>query len=253
MVATSERTRVSSQRVSRLNPDIESPDLGTFTLAYDGVAQCGEYAGFQGKGMRTRCRVMSRIHAPNDDDPNNEWHDLEVSRWMSPVLHDERSHGYKLAKALDPNFELDYDEFTDPETGRIGKDYDFVEVLAAYEGSLYVSLVGPNQNGYPDVQGDPAPYIAPENRRRRGARPAITATVVEPEGASDTPVVTQPATQRQLRYLAAVAREAGVDADEIAEELYGVTSAALTREQASKLLDVIQTPVDGESAVEDNF
>jgi hypothetical protein len=166
-----------SQRVTRLRPEVECPDLGQFTLRYEGVAQCGEYPGFQGQGMRTRCRIASKIHAPDANDPNHDWNDLDVSRWMSPVLHDERAHGYKLAKAIDPGFELNAEEFEDEE-GNIGIDYDFVEQMAPLEGRLYSSLVGPNKNGYPEVQGDPAPYIAPENRRKR-QRPSVVATVVE--------------------------------------------------------------------------
>jgi hypothetical protein len=172
-------TYLRSQRVTRLRPEVECPDLATFTLRYEGVAQCGEYPGFQGQGMRTRCRIASKIHAPNEDDPNHEWDGLDVSRWMSPVLHDERAHGFKLARAIDPSFELEAEEFEDEE-GNIGIDYDFVEQMARYEGKLYTSLVGPNKNGYPEVQGDPAPYIPPEQRRRR-QRPAVVATVVEPE------------------------------------------------------------------------
>jgi hypothetical protein len=53
-----------------------------------------------------------------------------------------------------------------------------VEQMAPLEGRLDSSLVGPNKNGYPEVQGDPAPYIAPENRRKR-QRPSVVATVVE--------------------------------------------------------------------------
>lgn len=169
-------TYLRSQRVKQIRPEVECPDLATFTLAYKGVAQCGQYPGFQGKGERTRCRLVSTIHAPDENDPNNEWHGLEASRWMSPVLHDDRAHAFKLAKALDPNFELDAEEFEDEE-GNVGIDYDFVAQMAPLEGRLYTSLVGPNKNGYPEVQGDPAPYIPPEQRRRR-ARPGVVATVV---------------------------------------------------------------------------
>lgn len=52
------------------------------------------------------------------------------------------------------------------------------------------------------------------------------------------------ATQRQLRYLQSVAREAGIDAatlDEISMGEFGVLAAALTRRDASTLIDNIQT------------
>jgi hypothetical protein len=54
----------------------------------------------------------------------------------------------------------------------------------------------------------------------------------------------QAATQRQLRYLQAVAREAGLDGaalDERAMQEFGVQAAALSRRDASTLIDLIQT------------
>jgi hypothetical protein len=54
----------------------------------------------------------------------------------------------------------------------------------------------------------------------------------------------QAATQRQLRYLQAVAREAGLDAaalDERAVKEFGVQAAALSRRDASSLIDLIQS------------
>jgi len=58
----------------------------------------------------------------------------------------------------------------------------------------------------------------------------------------------QPATQRQLRYLQAVAREAGLDGaalDERAMQEFGVQAAALSRRDASSLIDLIQSRPDG--------
>ncbi|MBA3450827.1 MAG: hypothetical protein H0T18_06420 [Chloroflexia bacterium] len=54
----------------------------------------------------------------------------------------------------------------------------------------------------------------------------------------------QAATQRQLRYLQAVAREAGLDGsslDERAMEEFGVKAVALSRRDASTLIDLIQS------------
>lgn len=54
----------------------------------------------------------------------------------------------------------------------------------------------------------------------------------------------QPATQRQLRYLQAVAREAGYDMaalDNRAQQEFGVAAIALTRRDASTLIDLIQS------------
>ena len=183
MVATTDR--VTSHRVNREFTPPESPDLSTFTLKFLGFTRCGKYPGFQGKGMRDRCQVASKIHAPDASDENHDWHDLNVSRWMSPCLHDERADLYKLRKAIDPTFEFDrdahmYEEEDEDGKIHIGFDYDAIELMAEVEDGLYVSLVGPNKNGYPEVQGDPAPFIAPENRRRR-QRPSVVATVVEPE------------------------------------------------------------------------
>ncbi len=58
----------------------------------------------------------------------------------------------------------------------------------------------------------------------------------------------QPATQRQLRYLQAIAREAGLDGaalDERAEQEFGVQAAALSRRDASALIDLIQSRPNG--------
>jgi hypothetical protein len=63
-----------------------------------------------------------------------------------------------------------------------------------------------------------------------------------PAAASAAPE--QAATQRQLRYLQAVAREAGLDAaalDERAMQEFGVQAAGLSRRDASTLIDLIQT------------
>lgn len=62
----------------------------------------------------------------------------------------------------------------------------------------------------------------------------------------------QPATQRQLRYLQAVAREAGLDGaalDDRAMQEFGVQAAALSRRDASSLIDLIQSqPVGSQIA-----
>jgi hypothetical protein len=58
----------------------------------------------------------------------------------------------------------------------------------------------------------------------------------------------QPATQRQLRYLQAVAREAGLDGealDEKAMQEFGVQAVALSRRDASSLIDIIQSQPGG--------
>ena len=58
----------------------------------------------------------------------------------------------------------------------------------------------------------------------------------------------QPATQRQLRYLQAVAREAGLDGaalDERSMQDFGVLAAALSRRDASSLIDIIQSQPGG--------
>ena len=58
----------------------------------------------------------------------------------------------------------------------------------------------------------------------------------------------QPATERQLRFLQAVAREAGIDPaalDERATAEFGVKAAALSRRDASSLIDLIQTQGSG--------
>ena len=83
-----------------------------------------------------------------------------------------------------------------------------------------------------------APVKVP-NRSRSGAaaerQEASTVAAIGPD---------QPATQRQLRYLQAVAREAGLDGaalDERAMQEFGVQAAALSRRDASSLIDLIQS------------
>lgn len=74
-------------------------------------------------------------------------------------------------------------------------------------------------------------FIHSEVDAERAAQPAASAA---PE---------QAATQRQLRYLQAVAREAGFDAaalDERAMQEFGVQAMALSRRDASTLIDLIQ-------------
>jgi hypothetical protein len=71
-----------------------------------------------------------------------------------------------------------------------------------------------------------------------------TATERQDAGAVAAIGPDQAATQRQLRYLQAVAREAGFDAaalDERAMQEFGVQAHALSRRDASTLIDLIQT------------
>lgn len=83
--------------------------------------------------------------------------------------------------------------------------------------------------------------VAPRPRQSAGADRQETASVaaIGPD---------QPATQRQLRYLQAVAREAGLDGaalDERAMQEFGVQAAALSRRDASSLIDIIQSQSGG--------
>jgi hypothetical protein len=84
----------------------------------------------------------------------------------------------------------------------------------------------------------------------KGARSARqTALGERPEPAAVAAIgPDQGATQRQLRYLQAVAREAGLDGaalDERAMQEFGVQAAALSRRDASTLIDLIQTQAAG--------
>ena len=79
------------------------------------------------------------------------------------------------------------------------------------------------------------------------AKPVRTSTGVDRQEGSPAVAAIGPdqaATQRQLRYLQAVAREAGLDAaalDERAMQEFGVQAAGLSRRDASTLIDLIQT------------
>jgi hypothetical protein len=58
----------------------------------------------------------------------------------------------------------------------------------------------------------------------------------------------QPATPRQLRYLQAIAREAGLDApglEERAQQEFGVSASGLSRRDASTLIDLIRSQPAG--------
>jgi hypothetical protein len=83
----------------------------------------------------------------------------------------------------------------------------------------------------------------------RAARPTRTASGERPESATVAAIgPEQPATQRQLRYLQAVAREAGLDAaalDARAEQEFGVPAISLSRRDASALIDSIQSQPGG--------
>ena len=84
---------------------------------------------------------------------------------------------------------------------------------------------------------------------KTAARPRPNAGADRQETASVAAIgPDQPATQRQLRYLQAVAREAGLDGaalDERAEQEFGVQAAALSRRDASSLIDIIQSQPGG--------
>ena len=84
----------------------------------------------------------------------------------------------------------------------------------------------------------------------RPARPSRAGTAGErPEPAAVAAIgPDQAATQRQLRYLQAVAREAGLDGsalDERAMQEFGVQAVALSRRDASTLIDLIQSQAAG--------
>jgi len=84
----------------------------------------------------------------------------------------------------------------------------------------------------------------------RTTRPARSGTASERAEAPTVAAIgpDQAATQRQLRYLQAVAREAGLDPealDQRAMQEYGVLAQALSRRDASSLIDLIQSDAAG--------
>jgi hypothetical protein len=174
VVAQQERVPVSSFRQEVYQPDIEPLPKGSYILRYKGVDFCRPMKAFQaGEPDEMKCRVVSEV-------AEGEWEGIEVSRLMRPVIADERSHFHKLLVALDPEATPAIYEEEDPDTGEIGRFYDPPRQLSQYIGKLYTAIAGVNRAGYNDVSGDPAPYLPPEQRRRR-QRPAVVATVVEPE------------------------------------------------------------------------
>ena len=84
----------------------------------------------------------------------------------------------------------------------------------------------------------------------RSSRPTRSAA---PSDRTEAPTVAaigpdQAATQRQLRYLQAVAREAGLDPealDQRSMQEFGVQAQALSRRDASSLIDIVQSEASG--------
>lgn len=74
-----------------------------------------------------------------------------------------------------------------------------------------------------------------------GKLPILRTTSRQPAG--DPPAPGQEVTQRQLRYLQAVSREAGLTAsqlDQITQRHYGCEAVAMSRRDASNCIDLIQ-------------
>jgi hypothetical protein len=84
----------------------------------------------------------------------------------------------------------------------------------------------------------------------RATRPSRSGSASDRTEAPTVPAIgpDQAATQRQLRYLQAVAREAGLDPealDQRAMQEFGVLAQALSRRDASSLIDLIQSEASG--------
>ena len=81
----------------------------------------------------------------------------------------------------------------------------------------------------------------------RARRPAAAANGSGNDGAAAaqamTAAATQPATERQIKFIQAIAREAGLDETELevwSQELYGMGVDGLNRRDASALIDALQ-------------
>jgi hypothetical protein len=96
----------------------------------------------------------------------------------------------------------------------------------------------------PDYEaGDVAPVSQPSRAQPRdSAPPPERAPVTQPRGQSPAGL-DEAASQRQFRYLQAVARERGLDPEALdarSEREFGVVAQALTRRDASTLIDLLQ-------------
>jgi hypothetical protein len=166
---------VSSRQVVYEPDEAEQLPLSTYTFVLSDVGEPRVYPGWQGGPPQTKCRVVAKVD-------EGEWEGVEASRLMRAVIADDRSHFFKLLKAIDPEAEpAIYEEEID---GVVERFYDPREQLLEYVGRRFTSMAGAQANSkgqlYNNLIGDPAPYIPLEQRRRR-QRPTVTATVVEPE------------------------------------------------------------------------
>lgn len=77
----------------------------------------------------------------------------------------------------------------------------------------------------------------------RGRRQAPVAQIAASNGAAPNDAATQRATERQVKFIFAIAREAGLDEQELvtwSQELYGQEVAELNRRDASALIEALQ-------------
>ncbi len=82
----------------------------------------------------------------------------------------------------------------------------------------------------------------------RGRRLAALPTANEPEPSRTVAQLDQPATQRQIRFVQAIAREAGLSPSEVeaeAQRLYGVRLDDITRRDASAFIERLQARRQG--------
>lgn len=186
---------VTSLRVQQEQFDHECPPPGNYPLVFKGVQRCGEYPGYQGKGMRTRCMLALEIVDAGGYGQDNGWAGHKVTHWVTASLTSDLANAYKLARAIDPEFELQYKEIQTPKTDEDGqimvdddgetimtiiKDYDFVQQMGRLIDKPFEARLEPNKNNYANIVGDPYEWTPPAPRRgaRRGQRPQVEVVAI---------------------------------------------------------------------------
>ena len=131
----------------------------------------------------------------------------------------------------------------------VGDFRDYLEKAETKAIGRALAALGFGTQFCPDFEFGAAAGRVVDSPVKTPARARANGGAERPEAASVAAIgPDQPATQRQLRYLQAVAREAGLDGaalDERSKQEFGVLAAALSRRDASSLIDLIQSQTGG--------
>lgn len=165
----------------------ECPPEDKYTIKFSGIQAVGLGKPFrEGDEPRVQFTLDFKVHAPDPNDDNHDWHNFDLIGWYSPIMHYNPNlpgytgqkytepNLYKLVRALNGGEPIALPTMTDPGTGkaRYGQ-YDAAEELMQFEGQLFRCDIGPSASGWPRLKGDPTPAVK-SGTRRRGAGDAST-------------------------------------------------------------------------------